>query len=429
MMLMPDAPCARQDEAGEGIRQVRRKRRELPVVPQEEQVARTHLDRQRAAVEPALERLDLQRDAIEVDAVAAVDAGPAARRGPVEADARPEVVQVPAAIADKKRLHDRVDLVVAADVLDVGVQLVPQPKVDRQVRTHAPVVLDEEGRMRVVGIRDVQVLVGLAAPQRHGKQQVVVVHLAVAVVIEPREVLNQLHAAFTEHAESEAGIHELQLAAGADRVRTQLVAEGVGQLQALLHGRLRHAERRAVLDAGKRVLRARRQRDDRVVEVAVAQAEAVDAARGQDPASRCRAPSGTCCRRPDAGWPRRWAGRHRCWRRLRRSPRNSGTTPGRSGSTRQSRRARPSRSLSGAGANERRITCAVVSRVPTCRAPSWLRYSSAPNANRVPDFEWAANRRRILLTVKWRRVGAAVGRCRQRLQRVVAEKDRPGPVK
>ena len=274
----PRRAGARQDEAGERVGDARRKRRQA-LRPEEEHVAGAHFDRQRAAVEAALERLNLERDAVEVDAVAAVEAALAVGRGPVEADTRPEVVQVPAAFAFQERLHDWVDLVVAGDVLDVGVQLVPQPEIEREVRAHPPVVLDEEGRVRAVGIGDHEVLIGLAAAERHRKQQVVVVHLAVAVGVEGREVLDQLHAPGPEHAQPDARIHPLHLAAGAKRVRAKRVAEGVGELPAALHRVLRHPERRAVFHARERVLRAGRQRDGGVVEVAQADAEAVHALR------------------------------------------------------------------------------------------------------------------------------------------------------
>ena len=49
-------------------------------------------------------------------------------------------------VALQERLHERVDLVDAADVLDVGVDLVAQAEVERQVGPHAPVVLDEDRR-------------------------------------------------------------------------------------------------------------------------------------------------------------------------------------------------------------------------------------------------------------------------------------------
>ena len=75
MMLMPDAPAPGRMKPVNGFADRRRERRELPGRRiEEEHVAGAHLDRQRAAVEAALERLDLERDAVVVDAVAAVHA-------------------------------------------------------------------------------------------------------------------------------------------------------------------------------------------------------------------------------------------------------------------------------------------------------------------------------------------------------------------
>ena len=103
---------ARKDEAGERVGQsTARTAGTAGRGIEEEHVARAHLDRQRATVEPALERLDLERDPVVVDAVPAVHARPRVARRPVEADARPEVVAVGIARALQERLHDRIDLV------------------------------------------------------------------------------------------------------------------------------------------------------------------------------------------------------------------------------------------------------------------------------------------------------------------------------
>ena len=93
MMLIPDAPAPGRMNPVKGFDDRRRKRRELSRVRiEEEDVAGPDLDRQCAAVETALERLDLERDAVVVDAVPAVHARLAVDRRPVEADARTEVV-------------------------------------------------------------------------------------------------------------------------------------------------------------------------------------------------------------------------------------------------------------------------------------------------------------------------------------------------
>ncbi len=326
----PRGAGARQDEAGERVGDARRKRRQGGTEDlEEDRATRAHFDRQRAAVEAALERLNLERDAVEVDAVAAVDAALAAGRGPVEADARPEVVQVPAAFAFQERLHDWIDLAVAGDVLDVGVQLVPQPEVNREVRAHPPVVLNEKGRVRVVHIGEQEVLIGLAAAEGHRKQQVVVVHLPVAVGVELREVLHQFHTPRAKHAQPQPGVHALDLSARAQRVRTQRVAEGVGELPAALHGVLRHTERRAVLQARKGVPRPGRKGHGGVVEVAEAHAEAVHALRREHARPCPQQRVVLVGPLPGAAPPRRSDGRRRCWRRLWRSAPSSGTAHGR----------------------------------------------------------------------------------------------------
>ena len=60
MMLMPDAPAPGRMKPVNGFDSARRERRHAAGRRiHEEHVAGAHLDRQRPAVEPALERLDL----------------------------------------------------------------------------------------------------------------------------------------------------------------------------------------------------------------------------------------------------------------------------------------------------------------------------------------------------------------------------------
>ena len=56
--------------------------------------------------------------------------------------------------------------------------------------------------MCVLGVGEIERLRRLAAAQRHGEEQVVVVDPAVACVIECREVLHQLDPALLEDAEA-----------------------------------------------------------------------------------------------------------------------------------------------------------------------------------------------------------------------------------
>src|SRR5581483_59682 len=93
---------ARQDKAGEGVARGRRERRKVARLIEEEEVAGAHLNRQSPSIEATFERLNLQRDAVVVDAIAAVQAQAPTGR-PVEAEARAEVVLVAVAGAGQKR--------------------------------------------------------------------------------------------------------------------------------------------------------------------------------------------------------------------------------------------------------------------------------------------------------------------------------------
>ena len=271
---------ARQDEAGERVGEGRGERRHCPRVRiQEEDVAGPHFDRQRAAVEAALERDDLERDAVVVEAPAAVQLEGAALAQPLEADARPEIVVVALPVALQKGLHDRVDVAVARDVLDVGVDLVAQARVERELGRHAPVVLHEAGDVVAAAVVEQQVLVGQAAPERDREQQVVVVHAAVAVQVELREVLDELDTPVAEDAEVEPAVCVRELRAHPQRVGALHPRQRVRELPALLGRALRHAEARAVLDARERELPARAHGVDLVAELAVARSQRVDARR------------------------------------------------------------------------------------------------------------------------------------------------------
>ena len=257
MMLMPDAPAPGRMKPVKGLAVDGAKGGNWPVCRiEEEHVAGPHLDRERAAVESPLERLDLERHTVVVDAVAPVHARAPRPGRPVEAEARSQVVEIAPALALEERRHDRVDLVHAADVLDVRVDLVPQAGIDRQVRPHPPVVLHEPGQIVVVRIRNHQCLVRFAAAQRHREQQIAIVGAAVAVVIESGEVFDELDAPLPEHVEVEARVHPLPLTSGTKRVGTGHQRHGIRQLESLLLGTLGHAERGSILQAGERELRA-----------------------------------------------------------------------------------------------------------------------------------------------------------------------------
>ena len=98
-------------------------------------------------------------------------------------------------------------------IVHVGIDLVSQAQVQRQLRMHPPVVLDEPRQIHVVRVGDYQILIGFTAPQRDGEQQVVVVDAAVPVAIELREVFDELDPAVAKHAEIEVRVHPLELSA------------------------------------------------------------------------------------------------------------------------------------------------------------------------------------------------------------------------
>jgi hypothetical protein len=138
--------------------------------------------------------------------------------------------------------------------------------------------------MDVVGVRDDEIAVGPAAPQRDGEQQVIVGDLAVAVAIESREVFDELDPSLAEHAQIEVRVHALDLAAEFPVVRAAHERQRVGDLPSILPGSLRYSKRRPGGQAGERELDARFYRDDIVVEAAVADAQRVDGA-GREHAS------------------------------------------------------------------------------------------------------------------------------------------------
>ena len=171
MMLMPEAPAPGRMKPVKGSANVGANGGTLPVAGiEEEDVAGAHLDRQRAPVEAALERHDLERDPVVVEAEAAVQLQRRGLVGPGEAEPRAEVVEVASALALVEGRHDRVGVGVARDVLDVGVELVAQAEVERELGRQPPVVLHEGREVVAAAVVEHQVLVGLAAPERDREQ-------------------------------------------------------------------------------------------------------------------------------------------------------------------------------------------------------------------------------------------------------------------
>ena len=78
--------------------------------------------------------------------------------------------------------------------------------------------------MHVVGVGNHEVLIGLAAAQRHREQQIVVVHPAVAVAVEGRKVLDELDPPVSKDAEIELGADALNLTADLELMGAALPA-------------------------------------------------------------------------------------------------------------------------------------------------------------------------------------------------------------
>ena len=191
------------------------------------------LDRQRAPIESALERLDLQHDPVVVQAVPAAHEQAAVGRIPGEAGARSEVVQVALPLVVHERQDDRVELVDAALVVDLGVDLITQPddsiaggstRLQSSWMNPATCVLSASGWNSAWS--------GLPLRKSHGKQQVVVIDDSVAGVIEGGEVCDELDATLLKDAEPEFGVDALQLATEPHAVGATNEGRRVRELQA-----------------------------------------------------------------------------------------------------------------------------------------------------------------------------------------------------
>ncbi len=74
-----------------------------------------------------------------------------ARLKPTRADV---IVGVHVAFAVEKRQQDGIDLVVATDVVDVGIEFVAELKIQSELGMNAPVILNVTGDVVVVGVGD-----------------------------------------------------------------------------------------------------------------------------------------------------------------------------------------------------------------------------------------------------------------------------------
>ena len=214
-------------------------------------IARTHHDRQRTSIEAALQRRNFQRDPVVVDAIAAVHTEYAALVRPVEANARAEIVGVFVARSLEESGKNRIDLVVVADVVDVGIDFVAHAKIERELAVDVPVVLNVSGNEVVVGVGEYERLVGRATANGHSEEQILVIHDTIVIVVEVGEILHRHDPAVLKNTEVELVEHALKLAAKPDVVFALDPIHAVIKLQASLPGGLGDAVGSAVGKAGK----------------------------------------------------------------------------------------------------------------------------------------------------------------------------------
>src|SRR6185503_19845028 len=120
---------------------------------------------------------------------------------PGKTQSRRDVVQIALTLTRDERLDDRIDLAGAALVVDLGIDLVAQPPIQLQSARYAPVVLNEAGDVRGVGVGQLERLRRLPTAQRDRKQEVVIVDAPVTGVIEGRKVFNKFDASLLEHTQ------------------------------------------------------------------------------------------------------------------------------------------------------------------------------------------------------------------------------------
>src|SRR5262249_3870693 len=129
-----------------------------------------YFNRQRAAVKPALERLDFQSHSVVVNTVARVDTRVCISRRVVKPNAWRKIVFVSAARSLEKRENEWIQLIDAADVLHISVEFVSQSEIQREIQMDSPIVLNKTRQIGVVCIREKQRTLGKTAAESHGKQ-------------------------------------------------------------------------------------------------------------------------------------------------------------------------------------------------------------------------------------------------------------------
>ena len=82
---------------------------------------------------------------------------------PVETNTRAPIFSILVPRAVQKRQQDGIDLTVVPDVVHVGINLIAQAEIQRELRMNPPIVLEIAGNVIIVGIGNDEVLVGRAA--------------------------------------------------------------------------------------------------------------------------------------------------------------------------------------------------------------------------------------------------------------------------
>src|SRR4030095_1111898 len=150
------------------------------------------------------------------------------------------------------------------------------------MRMNAPIVLNKEGEVSVVRVGEEQRAIRRGASERHRKKQVVIIHPAVAIVVEVREVLDQFDASLLKDSEIEIRVNALDLSAKAEEMLSVGPGKRVRQLNPVHARLLRHAERCACLNTRKGKLRPGRYGQSSIDEIVDAESQAVDHIRTDD---------------------------------------------------------------------------------------------------------------------------------------------------
>src|SRR6185503_9409153 len=99
----------------------------------EKDVTGCHRNRERAAIQAALQRLNLKGDAIVIDTITAMQARATIFSRIIKANPWAEIIRVPAALPMQERQNNRIELADAADVLDVGIEFIPQANIQSEL--------------------------------------------------------------------------------------------------------------------------------------------------------------------------------------------------------------------------------------------------------------------------------------------------------